>query len=230
MIDGNRVIALVPARGGSKSVPRKNLKALGGKPLIAWPIEVARETPEIDRVIVSTEDEEIADTARQLGAEVYDRSEELASDTAIITDVIRDLWPRLGAEGEAAEFLVLLEATSPFRTPEMIMGCLQRMVVEDLDSIATFHAADTGPEQAWRIEDGAPRPFIDGAVAWKPRQLRPPAYQLNGAVYAFRPDRLPSDSPSLLFGRSGAEIIDAESVIDIDTERDFLIANAILTA
>lgn len=229
MIDGNRVIALVPARGGSKAVLRKNLKELGGKPLIAWPVDVAKQTPEIDRVIVSTDDEEIASTARQLGAEVYDRAAGLASDTATVTDVIRDLWPRLKAEGEESEILVLLEATSPFRTPEMIRGCLQRLVADELDSIATFHTAETNPERAWRIEEGTPQPYIDGAVAWKPRQLLPSAYQLNGAVYVFHPGQLPADSPSLLFGRSGAEIIDADSVIDIDTERDFVIANAILT-
>ena len=86
MIDGRRVIALTPARGGSKSVPYKNLHPLGGKPLLAWPIETAKATAAIDRVIVSTDDDRIANAALQLGAEVYRRSAELASDTAVVAD------------------------------------------------------------------------------------------------------------------------------------------------
>jgi CMP-N-acetylneuraminic acid synthetase len=228
MIDGRRVIALTPARGGSKSVPYKNLYLLGGKPLIAWPIETAQATPSIDRVIVSTDDDRIARAAADLGAEVYTRPAELATDTAVVADAIRELWRRLRAEGETAEILVLLEATSPFRTPELIERCLRRLVDERLDSIATFHEAEINPERTWRIDAGTPVPFINGAVPWKPRQLLTPAYQLNAAVYAFVPDRLPADSPSILFGRMGAEIVPADSVIDIDTLKDFTYANALL--
>jgi CMP-N,N'-diacetyllegionaminic acid synthase len=230
MIDGRRVIALTPARGGSKSVPYKNLHPLGGKPLLAWPIGTAKATPSIDRVIVSTDDDRIADAASGLGAEVYRRPPELATDTAVVADAIRDLWRRLRAEGESATILVLLEATSPFRSPEVIEKCLRRMVAENLDSIATFHEAEINPERTWRIDGGAPRPFIDGAVPWKPRQLLTPAYQLNAAVYAFLPDRLPPDSPSILFGNMGAEIVPADSVVDIDTLKDFVYANALLTS
>jgi CMP-N,N'-diacetyllegionaminic acid synthase len=228
MISGERVIAMTPARGGSKSVPYKNLHLLGGKPLLAWPIETARATPAIDRVIVSTDDDRIADAAKVLGAEVDRRPNELATDTAVVADAIRDLWRRLKGEGETATILVLLEATSPFRTPEMIERCLRRLVDEQLDSIATFHEAEINPERTWRIEGGAPEPFIRGAIPWKPRQLLTPAYQLNAAVYAFRPDALPADSPSILFGRMGAEIVPADSVIDIDTLKDFAYANALL--
>ncbi len=186
MIESRRVIALVPARGGSKSVPYKNLHLLGAKPLIAWPIDCARSTSEIDRTIVSTDDAKIAAEAKRLGAEVYERSAALASDTAIVADVIRDLWRRLRSE------------------------------------------ADINPERTWRIEGGVPRPFIDGAVAWKPRQQLTPAYQLNGAVYAFFPDRLAERTPGLLFGAMGAEIVPADAVIDIDTAQDFVIADALL--
>ena len=228
MISGQRVIAMTPARGGSKSVPYKNLYLLGGKPLLAWPIETAKATKAIDRTIVSTDDERIAEAASKLGAEVYKRPDELATDTAVVADAIRDLWRRLRSEGETATILVLLEATSPFRTPQMIERCLQRMIDEQLDSIATFHEAEINPERTWRIEGGAPEPFIKGAIPWKPRQLLTPAYQLNAAVYAFRPDALPADSPSILFGKMGAEIVPADAVVDIDTLKDFTYANALL--
>jgi CMP-N,N'-diacetyllegionaminic acid synthase len=228
LIEGNHVVALIPARGGSKSIPYKNLHALGGKPLLAWPVEVALATRAIDRVLVSTDDARIAGAARELGAEVIDRSPELASDTALVIDVIRQVAADLAPAGRSVDIMVLLEATSPFRSPEMITRCLERMVREKLDSIATFHAADINPERTWRIENGEPRPFIDGAIPWKPRQMLTPAFQLNGAVYAFRPDRLPASGASLLFGKTGAEIVSPDEVIDIDDEKDFFIADAIL--
>lgn len=228
MIAGKRIIALTPARGGSKSVHQKNIQMIGDKPLISWPISCALKTPEIDRVIVSTDDLSIAKIAAASGAEVYERPEELSSDTAVVADTVRHLWNQLIAEGEAAEIMVLLEATSPFRSPGLIRRCLERLINESLDSIATFHDADLNPERAWRIDEGVPKPFISGAIPWKPRQSLTPAYQLNGAVYAFYPDRLPLGIPNILFGRMGAEIVPADSVIDIDTKKDFVIANAIL--
>lgn len=228
MIDDHHIVALIPARGGSKSIPYKNLHPLGGKPLLAWPIEVGLATSAIDRVLVSTDDARIAETARSFGAEVVDRPAELATDTALVIDVIRQVAADVARGGRAIDIMVLLEATSPFRSPEMVTRCLERMIREGLDSIATFHAAAVNPERTWRIDDGKPRPFIDGAVPWKPRQMLTPAFQLNGAVYAFRPDRLPDNGVSLLYGRMGAEVISADDVIDIDDERDFFIADAIL--
>jgi len=228
MLHDVRVVALIPARGGSKSIPYKNLRPLGGRPLLAWPIETALATPEIDRVIVSSDDEKILDCARKYGAEAWRRPEELASDSALVADSVRHVNRRLRAEGETAEIMTLLEATSPFRTPGMIRRCLERMIEEDLDSIATFHAADVNPWRTWRISGGIPSPFIEGAVPWLPRQQLPEAYQLNGAVYAFRPDRLPPDSPRILFGRIGALIVAKEEVIDIDDKKDFTVAETLL--
>lgn len=224
------VVALVPARGGSKSVPRKNLVPLAGRPLLAWPIAVALDTAQIDRVIVSTDDAEIAATARTHGAEVHDRPPELATDEALVVDTIRTVRDWLAAAGTPAAVMVLLEATSPFRTAELVGRCVDRLFDEQLDSIATFHTAAINPERVWRIEEGAPRPFIDGTVPWRPRQALTPAYQLNGLVYAFRPDRLPPDSPGLLFGRIGAEIVPADAVVDIDEHKDFVIAESLLRA
>lgn len=228
MIDGKTVIALTPARGQSKSVPYKNLYPLGGRPLLAWPIETALATPEIDRVLVSTDDEKIAAVARDLGAEIHQRPDNLAGDTSLVIDAIRHVRDELRSAGKLAEIMVLLEATSPLRTPALVSRCLSRLVREDLDSIATFNAASINPERTWRVEDGKPRPFIDGAVPWKPRQQLTPAFELNGAVYAFRLDRLSDYGPSILFGRMGAEVISADDVIDIDDEKDFVIADAIL--
>jgi CMP-N-acetylneuraminic acid synthetase len=228
VIEGERVVAVVPARGGSKAIKGKNLCPLDGRPLIAWPIETAQRTPEIDRILVSTDDDRIARTARELGAEVYDRPAEHATDRALVVDALRHLHRVLAAEGETARILVLLEATSPLRSPAMVRRCLERLVEEDLDSIATFHEAPIRPDRLWRIEGGAPAPFLEGSVPWRPRQELTPAYQLNGAVYAYRIDRLGPESPGILFGRMGAEIVPADRIIDIDDEKDLRIAHALL--
>jgi CMP-N,N'-diacetyllegionaminic acid synthase len=225
---GQSVVALIPARGGSKSVKLKNLHELGGKPLIQWSIEVARSTPAIDRVIVSTDHPQIAEAARAMGAEVAMRPDELASDTALAIDVLRHHIRKLRAEGESAKWMTLLEPTAPFRLPRDILACLDQLATRDLESVATFMSAHLNPHRAWTIEDGRPRPFIAGAVPWLPRQKLPVAHQLNGAVYAFEMDRLPSDGVTVLFGRSGAVLMEDERSFDIDTLKDFAVANALL--
>lgn len=228
MNDRLHVVALIPARGGSKSVPLKNLHPLGGRPLLAWPVETALATTEIDRVIVSTDDERIAQAAEGFGASVYRRPAELATDAALVIDTIRNLRDELRDEGNPADIMVLLEATSPLRSPGLVSRCIRRLIDENLDSLATFHDASINPERTWRIESGLPRPFIEGAIPWKPRQELTPAYQLNGAVYVFRPDGLPENGPNLLYGRMGAETIPADEAVDIDDLKDFVIANALL--
>lgn len=215
-------------RGGSKTVKQKNIRSLGGKPLLAWSIETALQVSEIDRVIVSTDDEKIAELSVAYGAEVYWRPEELASDSALVIDVIRYMKDVLKTENESAEIMVLLEATCPFRKVEVVKKCLQRLIDENLDSIATFQHAELNPMRTWKMKDGIPVPFIDGAIPWLPKQALPQAYMLNAALYAFRLDKLPMTSPGILFGNMGAEIINGKDIVDIDCEKDFMVANAIL--
>ncbi len=228
MIGDYRVIAVIPARGGSKSVPFKNLELLGGKPLISWPIDTAKKTKEVDRIIVSTEDKRIANAVKKYNVEVYDRPIELATDNSQVADTLRHLFRTLESEGEKADIFLLLEATSPFRTPDLLSKCLKRLVDEKLDSIATFHQADINPERVWRIKNGIPSPLIDGENLWKPRQQLTPAFQMNGAAYAYFAKELPENIPNILFGKMGSEVISSESIIDIDTKKDLKIANALL--
>ncbi|MDI5920866.1 acylneuraminate cytidylyltransferase family protein [Halomonas sp. LR5S13] len=227
MIHEQGVVAVIPARGGSKSVPGKNLRDLGGMPLIAWSITTAQRCPLVDRVIVSTDAVEIAEVAKCFGAEVYDRPAHLATDDALVIDALRDLIRRLNMEGEKAEIMVLLEPTCPFRAVDDVSTCILRLVEEKLDSIATFKAAELNPHRAWRIESGRPGTFIEGSVPWMPRQQLPSAYQLSGDVYAFRHAELRAEERGLLFGRSGAVKVEGHGSIDIDDERDFLLAELI---
>jgi CMP-N,N'-diacetyllegionaminic acid synthase len=228
MLNGKRVIAVIPARGGSKSVPGKNIRVLGGKPLLAWSIEVAQQLSEIDRIIVSTDDAEIASVGLAYGAEVYPRPPHLATDEALVIDALKDLLQTLHAERETPEWVILLEPTCPLRTPEDVRDCLKLVAQGGCDSVATFKDAELNPHRAWRITDGVPEVFIAGSVPWLPRQKLPKAYQLNGAVYVFRANLLAKEAKSLLVGRLGAVLMPRDRSQDIDDSVDFTIVEALL--
>lgn len=193
-----------------------------------WAIRVALATPEIDRVIVSTDHGGIAQVGLDGGAEVDQRPAHLATDTALTADFLRELIGRLRSGGETARYFVLLEPTAPFRLPEDISACLKLIHEQQLDSVATFMEAHLNPHRAWTIDGGQARPFIDGVVPWLPRQALPPAYQLNGAVYAFVADSLGPGDPAVLFGRSGAIVMPKARSFDIDDVHDFAVAEALL--
>ncbi|MFC6940792.1 cytidylyltransferase domain-containing protein [Salinirubellus sp. GCM10025818] len=229
MIDDERVVALVPARGGSKSVPDKNVRRLGGKPLVGWPIDVAAATDAVDRVVVSTDDERIASVAREFGADVLDRPPELARDDSLVIETIRHTVEELAGRGETAQYVAMLEPTCPLRAPQDVERCLDRLAGSDLDSVATFVEAEVNPHRTWRLdEDAPPEPFVDGADPWQPRQSLPEAYQLNGGVYAFDVDAVPDEGVSLLFGDADGVVMPPERSVDIDTEVDFALAEAVL--
>jgi CMP-N,N'-diacetyllegionaminic acid synthase len=228
LLNGKRVIAVIPARGGSKSVPGKNIRSLAGKPLLAWTIDVAKQVTEIDRIVVSTDDSEIASTGRLNGAEIYSRPPHLATDEALVIDALKDLLQRLSLEGEAVEWVVLLEPTCPLRTAGDVRECLKVLSEGGYDSVATFKDAELNPHRAWRLVDGKPQVFIEGAIPWLPRQQLPKAYQLNGAVYVFRASLLAQETRSLLVGKLGAVLMPRERSQDIDDETDFVICEALL--
>ena len=231
MMSDERVVALVPARGGSTSVPGKNVRRLGDKPLVGWPIDVASATESVDRVVVSTDDEDIASAAREHGAEVLDRPPELARDDSLVIETVRHAIEALSDRGETAQYMVMLEPTCPLREPQDVERSLDRLVGSGLDSVATFTEAEVNPHRTWRLEaDGPPEPFVEGADPWQPRQALPDAYQLNGGVYAFDVDAVPDDDDdvSLLFGESGGVVMPPERSVDIDTEVDFALAEAVL--
>jgi N-acylneuraminate cytidylyltransferase len=229
MLNGKRVIAVIPARGGSKSVTGKNIRPLAGKPLLAWAIEVARQVNEIDRIIVSTDDAAIASVGKAYGAEIYPRPAHLATDESLVIDALRDLLQTLRAEGEIPEWVILLEATCPLRSADDVRGCLRLATQGGYDSVATFKEAELNPHRAWRLVNGVPEVFIPGAIPWLPRQKQPRAYQLNGAVYLFRANLLAEEAQSLLVGKLGAVLMPRERSQDIDDSVDFTIVEALLT-
>lgn len=224
------VLALIPARGGSKGIPGKNTKDFAGKPLIAHSIESSLKCPLITRTVVSTDDDQIATVAEAHGAEVITRPKELATDSSLVIDAIRYTVRRIEAEGDTLDIVILLEPTSPLRRMQDIEKCIQILVEDKADSAATFTESNISPNRLWRVSDDVVEPFIEGAIPWLPRQKQPIAYELTGQVYSLSKKILyeNEDSISQLMGRIYPVITPKETALDIDTELDFFIAEKIM--
>ena len=202
---GVKVLALIPARGGSKGIPRKNVRPLLGKPLLAWSIEAAKNSKLIDATVVSTEDPEIARVAREYGAEVIDRPEELASDAADTLPVLQH-----ALRCHPAETLVLLQPTSPVRESGLVDRCIEQFLRARADSLAT----------------GFMCKFTEYGKNDLRRQDINGFFYDDGNVYVMRADLV------LKGDRYGQRIervlLDKEQNIDIDDDFDFFMAEQVL--
>ncbi len=225
MIGDRRVLGLIPARGGSKGVPRKNLHPLAGKPLLRWTAEAALASRYIDRVILSTDDDEIAQLGSSLGVEVpFRRPASLASDAALAVDVVRHAIASLE---ERFDYLLYLEPTSPLRLPQDIDACLERLAARDGDFCVSVSLSPERPEWMFFLTgDGRLEPVI-GRFDARPRQDLPACYVFNGAVYAARVDAFLRDG-SLTNESTLAHVMPIERGIDVNTQADFDVAEAIL--
>jgi CMP-N,N'-diacetyllegionaminic acid synthase len=214
------VLGLIPARGGSRGVPRKNVRTLATKPVLAWTIEAALACEGLDRVVVSTDDSEIADVARAFGAEVpFVRPVELAADETPDLPVYRHALEALGDEFDA---VALLRPTAPLRTADDIAAAL-RLLDDQADCVRSVCEAEHSPYWMGVVEDGRLRPLLDQVPAQ--RQLLPPVYRLNGAVDVVR---CASVGDELFGGTVRAYVMPRERSVDLDTELDFLLAEALL--
>lgn len=226
-------IAIIPARGGSKGVPRKNIRLLAGKPLIAYAIETALASDLIDRVIVSTDDMEIADVARQYGAEVpFMRPRELAQDDSpewlTWQHAVRMVW---ASEGDAkTDAFVCVSPTSPLRAVEDVNSCIRLLLNSDADMVITVKPAERNPYFNMVVLDeaGYARLVIPPGRPIHRRQDAPPVYDITTVAYAFRPQFVLSAN-SELEGRVKAVVVPAERALDIDTELDFRFAEFLLS-
>lgn len=227
---GKNVLAVIPARGGSKGIPGKNIKDFAGKPLIAHSIDVALQCALITKTVVSTDDDKIAAVAEAHGAQVVKRPDELAADTSLVIDAIKHAILKVEEEGEGVDFVLLLEPTSPFRRDEDLEKCVQVLLDDKADSVATFTDAHVSPNRLWRVTEDVVEPYIEGAVPWLPRQKQPKAHELTGQIYGISRDVLFANegSISLLLGRKSAVITPRETALDIDTELDFMVAEKVV--
>jgi CMP-N-acetylneuraminic acid synthetase len=212
---------LIPARRGSKGIPEKNLAPLAGRPLLAWTIEAARASDALTRVVVSTEDDEIAEVARGLGAEVLPRPPELAGDETPMRAVIGHALGELGVP----DVLCLLQPTSPLRRAEHVDEAVRLLLESGADCVVSVVEVPHryAPESLMALGDGRLVP-LDRAAAR--RQDKRPVLARNGpAVLALRPDRIGDD---LYGGDCRAYLMRPEDSVDVDEPFDLELAEFLL--
>lgn len=194
MIDGKKILALIPARGGSKGLPGKNIRPMCGKPLIAWSIEKAHLSRYLDMVLVTTDCPEIASVAKQYGAHVpFLRPAELATDRSSTYDAIRHALDYLrSVEKNAFDYIVLLEPTSPLREDDDIDRMLERLIEskDEFDSIISIGEVDEHPSIVQRTRGKVLEPFCPELQQTTRRQDNEPAYFPYGVAYIAKTDAL----------------------------------------
>jgi len=219
-----RVLGLIPARGGSKGVPRKNIRKLGGKPLVGHTIDAAQRATRIDRIIVSTEDAEIASVAQSLGAEVpFLRPASLARDDTPMLPVIAHAIEALIAGGWAFEAVCLLQPTFPFRRPEDIDACIDALETGQADCVISVHRVPHHFNPHWvyfERPDGSLRLSTGEAEPITRRQDLPPAFHRSGSVYVSRVSTV-MDHGSLYGDRVLGYETTTDSSCNIDTIEDW---------
>jgi CMP-N,N'-diacetyllegionaminic acid synthase len=218
MIGSQRVLAVIPARGGSKGVPGKNIRRVQNRPLIAWTVEAAQAAQAIDRVVLSSDDDAIMTVARSLGCEVpFRRPAALATDTATSVDVMLHALDAL----PGFDIAVLLQPTSPLRTAIDIDAACARYEVSGCGSCVSVAPVEQSPYWMYRLRDDLSLdPLVPLPDDVTRRQDLPPVFALNGAIYI-------SDAASLRRRRTFitrhtvAHVMPLARSIDIDTEADF---------
>ena len=225
------ILALVPARGGSKGVPRKNIRPLAGKPLIAWSIEAAARSRCVTRTLLSTDDPEIAAAGRQCGAEApFLRPEELALDATPQLAVVEHAleWLRSHEGGYVPDYVLLLQPTSPLRTSADIDAAVELARCRKAEAVVSVCPADPHPRWCCKISGtGVLTPYLESEDMPDCRQDLPPAFALNGAIYLVTPGRLRQEQSFVPQGAQ-AYIMPPERSLDIDTAWDFRLAELIL--
>ena len=226
MIGDKSVLGLIMARGGSKGLPRKNLREIGGKPLIAWSVEAGKQSQFIDRLILSSDDEEIIETVRQLECEIpFVRPESLATDASSPVDVIRHALESLP---EKYDYLVLLQPTSPLRIASDIDRCVELCYQNKAPACVTIVESEKNPYWMYELQgDRRLEPVMSEAARIVRRQDLPKTYTLNGAVFVARADWIVDQDDFLGPDTLGSEMPRVRS-IDIDSETDLVVADAIL--
>ena len=226
-----RTLAVVPARGGSKGVPRKNISLVNGKPLLSYTAEAALRASRLARVILSTDDEEIAAVGRNCGLETpFLRPVALAADETPTLPVIQHAVAWLEERGDRYDAVCILQPTSPLRTSAEIDGCIALLEARGADSAVTVRVVPTEYNPYWvYLEDdqGYLRLSTGGVTPIARRQSLPKAYHRDGSVYAIRRDVL-MDRNSLYGERVVGYFISSEEWMNIDTPQDLERADAIL--
>jgi N-acylneuraminate cytidylyltransferase len=223
----NKIVAIIPARGGSKKILRKNIKLLCGKPLVAYTIIAAKKSKYLDNFYVSTEDEEIAEISRRYGAEVIERPEELAKDETPTINVIFHVLEILKLKKYNPDIIVLLQPTSPLRNAEDIDNAIELFLDSDCESVVSVCGAEHPPYWSFKIEEVYLKSLFDKRYLRMRRQDLEKAYIPNGVIYV--------STPQTLYKYKGfycdyiiPYVMPIERSVDIDNEIDFMLAELLV--
>ena len=231
MYNNNKIIGIIPARGGSKGIRKKNIVDLAGKPLIAYTIEQAKGSKYIDKIIVTTDDEEIADISRSLGAEVpFSRPKALATDEAKGIDVVLHAITWFDSNEESFDIVMMLQPTSPLRLSEDIDKAIEMLFLKNAMAIVSVCKSEHHPLWSNTLpEDSNMKNFINPEYMNKNRQELPVFYRLNGAIYLSFCNYI-KDRKSFYGENTFAYIMPDERSIDIDNMLDFKLAELLLNS
>lgn len=233
MFNHKKIVAIIPARAGSKRVPKKNIRHLAGKPLIAYTIETALACKMLDRVIVSTEDQEIAEIARKYGAEVpFLRPQELAEGNVSVWTVLKHTVRELARQEEyIADIVVSLSPCAPFRKVEDIEKCLEKLLAETVDLVTTVYQAERSPYFNMLEQDEKGRVSLVKKPSAKitESQTSPKVYSMNDAVNVVKREVLLKTN-FILDNKKRMALVEMprERSIDIDEEFDFQLAECLI--
>jgi len=228
MINGKKVITIIPARGGSKGIPGKNKRIFIDKPLISWSIEHALKINIIDEIIVTTDDEELIDISKLYDVKIVKRPKYLSKDNSLVIDAVRHALNKYYKNNYNNEILLMLEPTSPFRRKSDTISCIEMVSSENtiFNSASTFRDAMLHPCRAWKMNNSLSiQTYINDSKPWLNRQDLPNAYQPTG-TYVFK--AIPEMKNFVLSGTIGAVIVPSKYCIDLDEEYDWFIGEIIM--
>jgi CMP-N-acetylneuraminic acid synthetase len=186
------ILAVIPARGGSKSIKDKNIRPLNGQPLMSWSIKTALACKAIDKTVVSTDSNKYADIAKKYGAEVITRPAELATDNTAMVPVLQHAIAEVEKQGQLVDILVLLDPTSPLRLTSDILACLDKINLPETDSVVTICEVEHNPYYVMgQVEnDYLKLPLLELKTPLTRRQDAPKVYRLNACVYVIKKEIL----------------------------------------
>ena len=223
----HKIVAIIPARGGSKGVPRKNIRLVAGKPLIAWSIEAALGAETVDAVYVSTDDDEIASISRSYGARIITRPLEISGDMASSESALLHAIETMASSGERPDRIVFLQCTSPLTESQDIDACVRKLESTSADSAFT---AKEFFYFIWKVAaDGSCDGINHDKRFRQRRQDRAPQYEENGAVYVMKTDGF-CKAKHRFFGKTVMSLMPEARCFEIDTEFDIEVADRILSA